>query len=70
MKKVSRKKTLTADVLYQKLGGRWFAFSVVENEVYFTSFSPEKILKVSDMSNKNQRKSSRKKAAPNASKAA
>lgn len=28
-------KDLTADVLYQRLGDRWYAFSVVGDEVFF-----------------------------------
>ena len=33
----------TVEVLYQKLGDRWFAFSLVGDEVYFGSVSPEEV---------------------------
>jgi hypothetical protein len=31
------------EVLYQKMGNRWFAFSVVEGEVFMGSISQEEI---------------------------
>ena len=31
------------DVLYQKLGGKWFAFSVVDDEVFMAPISEEQI---------------------------
>ncbi len=31
------------EVLYQKMGNRWFAFSVVEGEVFVGSISQEEI---------------------------
>lgn len=31
------------DVLYQRMGDRWFAFSLVDDEVFFGSISPEEI---------------------------
>jgi hypothetical protein len=33
----------TVEVLYQKLGGRWFAFSLVDDEVFVGSVSQEEI---------------------------
>ena len=32
-----------AEVLYQKMGNRWFAFSMVNDEVYVGSISQEEI---------------------------
>ena len=31
------------EVLYQKMGSRWFAFSIVEGEVFMGSISQEEI---------------------------
>ena len=31
------------EVLYQKMGNRWFAFSIVEGEVFMGSISQEEI---------------------------
>ncbi|MGK5087800.1 hypothetical protein WDW86_09595 [Bdellovibrionota bacterium FG-2] len=33
----------TVEVLYQKLGGRWYAFSLIDNEVFMGSVSQEEI---------------------------
>jgi hypothetical protein len=33
----------TAEVLYQRMGDRWFAFSVIEDEVFVGSMTPEEI---------------------------
>jgi hypothetical protein len=33
----------TAEVLYQKMGDRWFAFSVIDDEVFVGSIPVEKI---------------------------
>jgi hypothetical protein len=33
----------TAEVLYQKLGTRWYAFSVIDDEVFMGSISQEEI---------------------------
>ncbi len=33
----------TAEVLYQRLGDRWFAFSVIDDEVFVGSMTPEEI---------------------------
>ena len=43
-----RKKETTADnqkvdVLYQRIGGRWYAFSAQDNDVYFGSI-PDEVL--------------------------
>ena len=37
---------IEADVLYQKMGGRWYAFSVVEEEVYAGVVPEEMIEKI------------------------
>ncbi len=34
----------TIEVLYQKMGNRWFAFSVVDDEVFVGSLTQEEIL--------------------------
>lgn len=36
-------KELDADVLYQKLGDRWFAFSLIEDEVFMSPVDEETI---------------------------
>jgi hypothetical protein len=33
----------TVEVLYQKLGDRWFAFSLIDDEVFFGSIDPQSI---------------------------
>ena len=33
----------TVEVLYQKMGNRWFAFSLVDNEVFVGSISQDEI---------------------------
>lgn len=33
----------TVEVLYQKMGERWFAFSLVGDEVFVGSISPEEL---------------------------
>ena len=33
----------TVDVLYQKMGNRWFAFSLIDDEVFVGSLSEEEI---------------------------
>lgn len=33
----------TVEILYQKLGDRWFAFSMIEDEIYFGAISQELI---------------------------
>ncbi len=32
-----------ADVLYQKLGDRWYAFSLIDDEVFFGSIGAEEL---------------------------
>ena len=36
-------KTDTVEVLYQKMGDRWFAFSLIDDEVFVGSLSQEEI---------------------------
>jgi len=36
-------KELDVDVLYQKLGDRWFAFSIINDDVFMTPISEEEI---------------------------
>lgn len=33
----------TVEVLYQKMGDRWFAFSLINNEVFVGSIRPEEL---------------------------
>ena len=35
-----------ADVLYQKLGNTWFAFSIVEDEVFMSPITEEEIVAI------------------------
>ena len=35
-----------ADVLYQKLGNTWFAFSIVEDEVFMSPISEDDIVAI------------------------
>jgi hypothetical protein len=35
--------TTTVEVLYQKMGDRWFAFSLIDNEVFVGSISQDEI---------------------------
>ncbi len=39
----SDEKTQTVDVLYQKMGDRWYAFSLLGEEVFMGSVSQEEI---------------------------
>lgn len=41
--KSSRNADGTVEVLYQKMGERWFAFSLLGDEVFVGSISPEEI---------------------------
>jgi hypothetical protein len=34
------------DVLYQKLGDRWFAFSIINDEVFMAPITEEKIIEI------------------------
>lgn len=36
-------KDATVEVLYQNLGGRWYAFSIIDDEVFMGSINPESI---------------------------
>jgi hypothetical protein len=40
---IDRQKEGTVEVLYQKLGARWFAFSCIDDEVFVGSLDPEKL---------------------------
>ncbi len=42
-KKDSKKTDSTEkrEILYQKMGGKWYAFSVIEDEVFYGSISTE-----------------------------
>lgn len=40
----SEEKAQTVDVLYQKMGNRWYAFSLVGEEVFMGSLSENEIL--------------------------
>ena len=50
----SNRKTITTleqtekevDVLYQKLGDKWFAFSVINDEVFMSSISEEQMIEI------------------------
>lgn len=35
----------TVEVLYQKMGDRWFAFSLIDDEVFFGSIHPSDVSK-------------------------
>lgn len=35
----------TVEVLYQRLGDKWFAFSLIEDEVFIGSLTPDEIHK-------------------------
>jgi hypothetical protein len=34
------------DVLYQKLGNTWFAFSIIEDEVFMSPISEDELLEI------------------------
>lgn len=40
----SESQTHTVDVLYQKMGGRWYAFSLVGDDVFMGSISEEEVV--------------------------
>ena len=42
-KETQPQQNTTVEVLYQKMGDRWFAFSLVDNEVFVGSISQEQI---------------------------
>ena len=44
---VKQKKEKTVEVLYQKMGDRWFAFSVIDDEMFMGSISQGEIDSVS-----------------------
>ncbi len=39
----------TVEVLYQKMGDRWFAFSLIDDEVFVGSLSAEEIAGMDEM---------------------
>ena len=39
------------DVLYQKLGENWFAFSLIDDEVFMSPVSEDKITEIKNASN-------------------
>jgi hypothetical protein len=39
----SKRDTGTVEVLYQKMGDRWFAFSLIDDEVFVGSISQDEI---------------------------
>ena len=41
--------TDTVEVLYQKMGDRWFAFSMKDDEVFVGSISQEEIDQIADL---------------------
>lgn len=50
------------EVLYQKMGNRWYAFSMIDEEVFFGSISDEEI---HDLERKNARRGKSQKIAGN-----
>ncbi len=42
------------DVLYQKLGERWFAFSIVNDEVFMSPISEDQIADIRNQTNTDQ----------------
>lgn len=44
------------DVLYQKMGDRWYAFSLVDDEIFFGSIPQEEISVQSSQRTKETRK--------------
>ncbi len=49
----SAKSQNTVEVLYQKMGERWFAFSVIEDEVFVGSISPQELSSDGDKGRSN-----------------
>jgi hypothetical protein len=45
-KNQSEKKETEVEVLYQKLGNTWYAFSMIEDEVYVAPVTEEKITEI------------------------
>lgn len=41
----------TIEVLYQKMGDRWFAFSLVDDEVFVGSLTQDELAQASDTEN-------------------
>jgi hypothetical protein len=42
------------DVLYQKLGENWFAFSLIDDEVFMSPVSEDKIVEIKNDQNSNR----------------
>ena len=42
------------EVLYQRLGNRWFAFSMIDDEIYMGSLTPDEITGANPQSNGNK----------------
>lgn len=42
-------KTKKSEVLYQRLGNRWYAFSVVDGDVFFGEVPPETLATASEV---------------------
>ncbi len=40
---ISKSNDQTVEVLYQKMGNRWFAFSLIDEEVFVGSISQEEL---------------------------
>lgn len=46
----------TVEVLYQKMGDRWFAFSLIDDEVFVGSLTEEEVMeKKSEARNRNSK---------------
>lgn len=47
-----KKDEVTVEVLYQKLGDRWFAFSLIDNEVFVGSITESELNVVAKQNSK------------------
>jgi hypothetical protein len=50
--------TQTVEVLYQKLGNRWFAFSMINDEVFIGSLSQNEIETIQNNEEQNRESAS------------
>ena len=48
-KNIGRNAELSTEVLYQKMGNRWFAFSMVDGEVFVGSISQDDLMREGDL---------------------
>lgn len=48
-KAVEKTATGEIEVLYQKMGNRWFAFSEIENDIIYSSINEEILLEPSEL---------------------